>query len=247
MPEPFRLIQFSDCHLFADCNKTGYADINPSTSLANVLSRIAQENPDMLLLTGDISGDYSPQSYQQLQAVWQQSGIAVPLLSLPGNHDDVKLWQTAFADIDTLTSHQLNEGWVIHRLPTVFTRANGRVCENALERLTERLLKERQRQHIVVLHHPPQDSGVWMDKHQLLNPEPLQAMLATVTNVPLLLHGHVHTARQSVIVRTAVLACPSTCWQWGNTADFSVSDARPGYRVIDLQPQGEWRSNVVYC
>ena len=29
-------------------------------------------------------------------------------------------------------------------------------------------------------------------------------------------------------------------------ADFSVV-TRPGYRVIDLQPQGEWRSNVVYC
>ncbi|MDM7861699.1 metallophosphoesterase [Alteromonas sp. ASW11-36] len=247
MPESLRLIQFSDCHLFADGDKTGYADINPSASLREVVARIAQDSPDLLLLTGDISGDYSVESYQRLQSIWQQSKIVAPLLSLPGNHDDIGLWQTAFAEMQTLSSHILNEFWAIHRLPSTFDRANGRVCETALRRLTEHLLVDQQRQHIVVLHHPPQDSFVWMDKHRLFNPESLHAMLKRVNNTPLLLHGHVHTARTTKIANTTILACPSTCWQWGNTPDFSVSDTPPGYRIIDLQPQGKWHTDVVYC
>ena len=58
-----RLLQLSDCHLFADHAQTGYG-VNPYQSLSRVLECAAGESPDYVIITGDVSGDNSEESYR---------------------------------------------------------------------------------------------------------------------------------------------------------------------------------------
>ena len=80
------LIQLSDCHLLKGKDKTGYAGIAPYDSLARVLSDIQNyivqevasepqqraKHQVVVLVTGDISGDNSPESYQHFIALMEQ-------------------------------------------------------------------------------------------------------------------------------------------------------------------------------
>ena len=98
------LIQLSDCHLLKDKDKTGYAGIAPYDSLARVLSdiqnyivqEVASEPQQrakyqlVVLVTGDISGDNSPESYQHFIALMEQhiEPAGIEWFVLAGNHDN---------------------------------------------------------------------------------------------------------------------------------------------------------------
>ena len=96
MSPQFTLAQISDCHLFADKTKDGYAGINPYQSLQQVIFELSKQHLDTVLVTGDISGDYSEQSYDHFTRLWQESGITAPLVGLPGNHDNIEVWKHYF-------------------------------------------------------------------------------------------------------------------------------------------------------
>ena len=69
MKPAIRLCQISDCHLFADPSSVGYGDVNPYESLYRVLAQVAHSAPDGVIVTGDISGDDSEQSYAHFLAL----------------------------------------------------------------------------------------------------------------------------------------------------------------------------------
>ncbi|WP_164084647.1 metallophosphoesterase family protein [Alteromonas flava] len=244
MSDTYRLIQISDCHLFADRDKVGYQGINPYRSLQQVLIKLRTLEPDCVLLSGDISGDESAASYQHFLTLWDQYCPAVKLLSLAGNHDATDRWQQAFAATHSLTEHALNpQGWRLHCLPARFVGTRGEIATADIEQLIARLQQHSAQHHIVALHHPIQNANVWMDKHALINPEVLTPLLQQ-PNLKLILHGHVHTARHIKVGQVDVLACPSTCWQWGNTAEFSVVEEPPGMRLIELDDEGQFSHSL---
>ena len=81
-----RLVQISDCHLLADKHQALY-DINPYDSLEQVLSLIAENPPNALIATGDISGDDSAESYGHFIALMTRYLPACPWRVIAGNHD----------------------------------------------------------------------------------------------------------------------------------------------------------------
>ncbi|MFT4746161.1 MAG: Icc protein, partial [Congregibacter sp.] len=82
------IIQISDCHLFSDTQKTGYNSINPYQSLQHILAEVKFHQPDVLLVTGDISGDGSGQSYQHFSKLLCETKIKCRIGIIPGNHDN---------------------------------------------------------------------------------------------------------------------------------------------------------------
>ena len=84
--QPLRVVQLSDCHLFAD-PEGKLLGLNTQFSLDKVLELIRKEqpNPDLILATGDLSQDASYESYQRLDRTL--SGFDVPVYWLEGNHD----------------------------------------------------------------------------------------------------------------------------------------------------------------
>ena len=246
MSPQFTLAQISDCHLFADKTKDGYAGINPYQSLQQVLFELSKQHLDTVLVTGDISGDYSEQSYDHFTRLWQESGITAPLVGLPGNHDNIEVWKHYFGHKNAYLCIPLHFGnWHLHLLPSDFKGGKGLLQRDATEQLFANIKASYAGHHIVALHHPLTFSGEWMDKHHLLNPQ-LFTRHMPAANLRCILHGHVHTERQVIVQKTPVLACPSTCWQWGNSADFSLSEQAPGFRTIKLNQDGQFSTATHY-
>src|SRR5690606_3874539 len=80
--------------------------VNTDASLRAVMDlvRANGHRPDLLLATGDLSHDGSPQSYQRLRSLLEQTDW--PVRCLPGNHDDPQtlrhtmgLWAQPVTDI----------------------------------------------------------------------------------------------------------------------------------------------------
>ena len=80
-----RLLQITDTHLFASAEGRLLA-VPTAQSLAAVLERVqANEHPfDLILATGDLSQDHSPESYQRFASM--MAPLARPIYWLPGIH-----------------------------------------------------------------------------------------------------------------------------------------------------------------
>ncbi|MCP4949366.1 MAG: hypothetical protein GY923_17890, partial [Aestuariibacter sp.] len=88
------LIQISDCHLLESPARSGYGDINPLQSLEAVLKTVASLDVDGVLVTGDISGDDSEQSYQHFIQAINQHLPDIPVKVIAGNHDNNRHFDT---------------------------------------------------------------------------------------------------------------------------------------------------------
>ena len=83
---PLLIAQITDTHLFADFQQD-LLGMPTTDSLQALLKHLAglSPQPDLLLLTGDLSQDGTPGSYDRLQTLLAPLGI--PVYWLPGNHD----------------------------------------------------------------------------------------------------------------------------------------------------------------
>lgn len=81
-----RVCQITDAHLGKTSEET-LLGINTESSLQAVLAMVAQKSQalDVLLCTGDLSNDGSPEAYQRFHQ--RVASLKKPQVWLPGNHD----------------------------------------------------------------------------------------------------------------------------------------------------------------
>ena len=239
-----RIVQFTDCHLFADPDKTGYAAITPYHSLARCLQAAVGYQPDLLLCTGDISGDNTESSYARFRELINRYAPQIPLYVIAGNHDNNPYFGKALA------AHVMQPGapaelgnWCLHGMDTRYQGAKGQVCSSQLQQLSEAISARPYHHHLLALHHHPVASNSWMDTHCLVNAESLLDWLHTQP-VSVVLHGHTHTECEHSHGRQTILGTPSTSWQWAMTPAFGVSEQQPGFRILELSDKGSWHSTI---
>lgn len=240
----YRIIQISDCHLYADISKVGYGDINPHASLQRLLQQVPQLQPDMLVLTGDLSGDYSQQSYQHLLELLRSTALAaeVQIRAVPGNHDNPEYLQQVFADTP---EYEDICGCRLHFLNSHYRGGLGLVNADRLERLHRDITTAETLRHLIFVHHHPVDTNSWMDRHEWVNRAEFLQVLRQLSVAVSIFHGHIHHERIVRFLTHTIYACPSTCWQWQLTPEFKVATAAlPGLRVIDAETDGQLRSRV---
>src|SRR5690606_31026345 len=84
------VVHLTDVHLFAEPGGR-LGDVDTDASLREVLDFLRQDllqlgrQPDLILMTGDLSQDGSPQAYARLKEAVLD--FRAPLAVLPGNHD----------------------------------------------------------------------------------------------------------------------------------------------------------------
>src|SRR5262249_50385699 len=93
---PIRVLQLTDCHLFKD-DSGRLLGVDTFASLRDVIGFAMEMKgpPDVVLLTGDLSQDETPESYERLLDL--VSRIPAPKYYLPGNHDKPALMAEVFA------------------------------------------------------------------------------------------------------------------------------------------------------
>lgn len=238
---PYRILQVSDCHLFADRQKCGYAKINPLESLIEVLKDAQKEQPDCVLFTGDISGDDSEQSYQHLYEILANLSLLDITQMIPGNHDKPTLMRQRFGQkVCQFDGFQDIGSWRLHYLDSHFEGTKGLVSTQRLNALENDVFTAPEKHHVVAVHHHPLDCIHWMDKHDWVNRDQFLQLMHFLPRPVRVLYGHVHHDFNRTFNGQEYYACPSTCWQWAQTQDFGVSDLPPGYRMIELGENGEW-------
>lgn len=241
----FVIAQITDTHLFADPHEAMKGCVTAET-LQAVLAQLkqVQPQPDVLLLTGDLSQDETPASYAYLRD--RITPLGIPAYWIPGNHDIPELMQQVLASelISTAKSFQA-AGWNCLLLNTAQpNRVEGKLSPETLDWL-EQQLQQNQQPTLIALHHPPLAIGAaCMDAIKLHNAEDLFAVIDRHPQIKLVIFGHIHQEFAQERQGVHYLGTPSTCIQLARQDEFVIDDRAPGFRLLHLHADGTFSTQV---
>ncbi len=154
--------------------------------------------PDLLMVTGDLSNHGNEADYIRVREALQQ--LQMPIHIIPGNHDRRTMLRKVFAD----HTYWPSEGFVQYviegyplRIICLDTLADGQhygmLCEERLAWLAARLDEERERPSLIFMHHPPFTTGLcYPDQLMCRNGEAFGDIIARHPQIQAIICGHVH-------------------------------------------------------
>lgn len=239
------VVQISDCHLPADPQQK-YRGINPHKSLKTLMRKVKAMRPDLLLATGDLSEDGSSKSYRLLKRYLNLPGV--PVLALPGNHDDAELLAEIYpgSPVDTISVSD-HDRWQIIRLNSCLPgKPEGQISDKALEDLRSHLDSPERRPRLITVHHQPIPVGSpWIDKYPLLDPEPLLQLIDHHPNVKAVVWGHIHRVFEARRNDTAMLGGPSSAINsLIDKQKFTEDPLGPASRWLELGADGTVQTGI---
>ncbi|WP_338441518.1 metallophosphoesterase [Synechococcus elongatus IITB4] len=231
------IAQITDLHLLADPEAALRGCVTTARAAA-VFADLKQRSPDLLLLSGDLSEDGSPASYERLRNWVEELGC--PAIAIAGNHDQPQCLaeicgRSPFINGSVYTVR----GWRIIALDSYQPkRVDGWLGAEQLDWLDQRLAEEST-PTLLVLHHPPVPIGVdKMDAIGLKDGSKFLELIARYEQVRLVLSGHAHQAFIQCRGTTTFLGCPATAMQ------FDQAELPAGWRSLELEADGSWRSQI---
>lgn len=246
MSVPFKLAQITDTHLLPnpDDRLRGVATWH---SLNAVLAEVERWNPDAILLTGDLAESGDAAAYDRLADLL--APLDLPGYALPGNHDRPDVLQAHLGRSLRLTSPvrlgDRGDDWELLLLDSTWDAAQyGEGKLNALADL-EAALVASDRPLAIALHHHPVPTGIdWLDTIGLVNAPDFLNCLQGCDRLQFVLFGHIHLALDAHHHGIRFYGTPSTCTQV--LRECPADDAAlPGFRWLELYPDGSHRSQVV--
>lgn len=219
--------------------------------LSRVVDAVHAEQPDFILITGDLAHIGLTSEVKQIRSWLESLGAPDKILVIPGNHDVYHRdsWAAVsdawgpylhIPDLDRSdpgsdnrsfypVQHDLGRCNLIatsSALPTVVFSATGRLGENQLARLDQRLGEvDPQNFCCLLIHHPPLP-GMISRRKALDDAADLEVLLAK-HRVDLILHGHNHKNSSSLCGQTRIFST--------NSASSVVAGRQAAYRVFEVK------------
>ena len=199
--------------------------------------------PDLLLATGDLSESGSITSYETLKSIAER--LPFPVHYALGNHDLRANFRSVFPDVPVSGTGHVQYAFVHGRLRFVVLDTlqegyhGGALCAEQAAWLDETLLEDN-RPTVLVLHHPPIESGNgWMTED--LHAPWVQRLAEVVRRHPQIIRmitGHLHRAIVTGWHGTTLAVCPSSAPQVA--IDFREIDGEnpDGRDMIVAEPPG---------
>jgi Icc protein len=238
-----RVLQLTDTHLCREAGGT-LLGMNTDHSLQAVIELALRERPgtDLVLATGDLSDGGAETAYQRLQKYLSQFDCAN--FWLPGNHDERISMEAVTNGTDSLSREIRVADWQVLMLDSqVAGEVGGRLGEDELaflESALEAAAVEGLYSLICLHHHPVEIGCEWLDEQIVTDSDAFFAVLERFQGVKAVLWGHVHQQIDRQFLGLRLMAAPSTCVQFAPGSDgFKADDLPPGYRWLDLHPDGE--------
>lgn len=244
---PLRIAQITDIHLFASETKQllGLPTAHSFYAVLDQLKKVWPQ-PDMLLLTGDLSQDGKPESYQRL--VDLLSPLEIPTYWLPGNHDQPVVMQEVLNQACVSPHKSFSAGgWQFLLLNShVSGCVHGQLSPESLGWLELQLQFNRQRPTLIGLHHPPfLVNSDWLDGSTLQNSEDLFRVIDRYPQVELVVFGHIHQEFDRQRNGVHYLGSPSTSIQFEPESEkFSLDQVEPGFRLLNLYLDGTFETKI---
>lgn len=244
-----RVLQISDTHLHADREAT-MRSLNTYESFKAVVEHVQNSghHPDIILATGDLVQDETRHGYDLFCQLVK--GFDAPVHCIPGNHDSPGIMAEM---LGTTPFHYCGSAqyanWHIVMLDsTVRWNDGGLLNAMQLEALDKTLDDQAQSHVLIGLHHHPLPTGSrWLDGLNLRNCEEFLAVVDRHQNVRAIVWGHVHQNSERLRNGVTMLSTPSTGAQFRPQSDvFMMDDRPPGYRWLQLFPDGRVETEVVW-
>ena len=232
------ILQISDTHIVPEGALVS-GRLDTAEALARLITRIQtirdEIGPiDAVLVSGDLSDDGSPTSYDRFKTLMAR--LNLPLLVIPGNHDAREPMRVAFAcqlpaqgplDWDT----QIGEMTVIGLDTLAEGSGKGVLSAQSLSFLKATLAKTKTAPTLVALHHPPFPSGIkFMDDIGLTNRDAFRAIVADHKGPLRIVCGHIHSMMVMDIGGHIAISAPSPC----STFAYDVRGGAPvGFMTLE--------------
>jgi 3',5'-cyclic-AMP phosphodiesterase len=249
------IAQITDCHV-VEPGELVADRVDSAAALQRVVERIEAlpTPPDLVVATGDLVNDGRPAQYDRFQEIVGE--LSVPLVPVPGNHDDRHELRARFPDLppggpDDPIDHVLDlDALRLVLLDTLVPGSIGGAISPAQVAWLDGVLSEApDRPTIVFQHHPPFTTGIgFMDREAFRGAAEYAAVLARHPHVQLVSCGHLH---RSIVHRFAgTLACtwPATCVALElGLADEPIryTDEPSGFALHHWHPADGLRSHLV--
>lgn len=248
--DPLTVLHVTDLHLHADPATELYG-VRTDHSFRAVMERAARADgwpPDVVLVTGDLVEDRSREGYERFRSIMHPLGV--PVLSLPGNHDDPELMARLLDDgeFSFCAGRDLGDWRFVMLNSHVPGFDGGELGDSELARLEAQLSAAADQHVLVAVHHQPLDMGsAWLDGYGIRNAPAFRETLSRHRNVRAVLWGHVHQASDREHDGMRMLSTPSTCAQFTPGTETCVMDIRPpGFRELQLWADGTMETGVVW-
>ncbi len=242
-----RVVQLTDTHLKAAEGGT-LLGLDTDYSLQAVIDLVKTErpDPDLLLGTGDLADSGAGDAYRRLVGYFDQ--ITPQHFWLPGNHDLRDVMQSV-AGAERMPGEIRAGRWQILMLDSQLPgEVGGHLGGAELTRLEAALKAGAQvdLHTLICLHHQPVPVGcAWLDEQMVSDARAFFDLIGAYPGVQAVLWGHVHQELDQQCDGLRMLCSPSTCVQFlPDQTDFAVDLRPPGYRWLELDPDGTLRTGV---
>lgn len=241
-----RILQVTDSHLYAS-QQGQLLGVNTQDSLKAVLVAFSQlqQKVDLMLVTGDISQDGSPESYRRF--VDSTISYQVPQRWIAGNHDEYALIQQLYKGQPCLRKSYIANNWQILMLNSnVPGKVYGELADDELSYLKQQLDNPASEYTMICLHHHALPVGCeWLDNIGLKNAAEFNQLIAQYEHVKVVLCGHIHQELDNNEQGARYLGSPSTCVQFAKQSpQFKLDHLAPGFRLINLMEGGDIVTSV---
>jgi Icc protein len=244
----FTVLQISDTHLHAaaDSRMRGVTTAATFQQVLDLAQSDARWPADAILATGDIVQDESRAGYERFRDALAPLGV--PVLSLPGNHDDPALMSELLnRDPFQFCGERRLGPWSLVLLSTFLAGEDaGGLGPARLHGLRQALAAHAGQHVLVAMHHHPLPMGsAWLDGVALRDAQPFLEVVDAHASIRAVVCGHVHQASDHDRNGVRFLSAPSTCAQFLPRSDFFALDGRPpGLRWLTLAPDGTVATEV---
>jgi Icc protein len=245
-PQLLRIIQVSDCHVARDPRAT-YRGQSADRNLASLMPAIRRWQPDLLLLTGDVSEDASAAAYGRVSAQLSTAGAQV--LALPGNHDDPAVMRRYFP-LGPWDGPRIYErrSWKLVLLDSTEPgRIAGAFSATELQDL-ERCLQDQAAGNIALaLHHQPVPvDSLWIDRYALEDADRFWSLLERHPRIRCVAWGHVHQDFHTQRKNMELLGAPSTVANsLPRRESFTLDLGGPACRWLELHADGKIETGLL--
>lgn len=205
-PSPVLIGQLTDTHVVA-AEELEAQLVDNNGRLVAAVESLAAESPslDAVVVTGDLTDSSKPGAFAFLTDAL--GALDVPVLPLPGNHDDRLAVRDAFPNAGWATGEHLS--WV-HEIGSVrligldSTRPGFHGAEfddQRAEFLQSVLAETHEGVTLLAMHHPPFATGVdWMDRSGFVGLDRFTSVLEVHPGtVDKIVCGHLHRSVSSVV------------------------------------------------
>lgn len=245
--QPLAVLQLSDTHLLRESHQE-MLGINTEKYFLKVMEHAFAQNRhyDLMLITGDLTQNPCEGSYERLLGYLKP--LALPVICLPGNHDNLALMQSIL-NTDNISCEQQHfyASWQIICLNSQIPKDPGGRLEQSELTLLEKCLKENPEYPtlIAVHHHCTPTHSEWMDTMMISNSHDFIDLLLRYPQAKVVITGHIHQCLSAQVQHLQILGTPSTCFQFTpKSFNFGMDRTAPGYRELLLYPDGHFETRI---